>query len=282
MPYAVAMAMTGEFDYYATRSGLSGSRSLADHKLAFWRNAVGNQTLSIADAELAYLRQELAVTGGSLANLRYDYFSTRSGLGVGRSISDHRAAFFANPPVAPVITTTALTTTTQTVPFSQQLAATGTAPITYAVTAGALPAGLTLSSSGLLSGTPSAIGPYNFTVTATGPGGSDTQLFTGTVAASGGTITMVMIPAGPNVPLATGSVLLRATVSGFVPSAALELWYSTVPGGTEFAWGAPLFTDMTGGVWERTFPLAGEQSNTYYFSAQRDSKKSNVVQLTVT
>lgn len=43
----------------------------------------------------------------------------------------------------------------------------GTAPYSYAVTAGALPAGVSLSASGTLSGTPSAFGTSNFTVTAT-------------------------------------------------------------------------------------------------------------------
>lgn len=101
MPYAVAMAMTGEFSYYATRSGLSGPASLADHKLAFWRSKVANSSrMTLSDVELAYYRQEDAVTGGSLADRRYGYFSTRSGLPAGRSISDHRAAFFANPPAS--------------------------------------------------------------------------------------------------------------------------------------------------------------------------------------
>lgn len=43
----------------------------------------------------------------------------------------------------------------------------GTAPYTYAVSAGALPAGMTLSSTGVISGTPTAAGTFNFTVTAT-------------------------------------------------------------------------------------------------------------------
>ena len=53
-------------------------------------------------------------------------------------------------------------------------AANGTAPYSYAITAGALPPGVTLASTGSLSGTPSATGNFTFTLTATdgssGPG----------------------------------------------------------------------------------------------------------------
>jgi sugar lactone lactonase YvrE len=52
--------------------------------------------------------------------------------------------------------------------YSQTVTASGgTAPFSYAVTAGSLPAGMTLSSAGVLSGTPTAAGTFNFTVTAT-------------------------------------------------------------------------------------------------------------------
>lgn len=52
--------------------------------------------------------------------------------------------------------------------YSQTLAAAGGAsPYTYGVTAGALPAGLALTASGVLGGTPTAGGTFNFTVTAT-------------------------------------------------------------------------------------------------------------------
>ena len=52
--------------------------------------------------------------------------------------------------------------------YNQTLTASGgTAPYTYAVTAGALPAGLALSLGGVLSGTPTASGSFGFTVTAT-------------------------------------------------------------------------------------------------------------------
>ena len=52
--------------------------------------------------------------------------------------------------------------------YSQSVTASGgTAPFTYAITAGALPGGLSLTSAGSLSGTPTAAGTFNFTVTAT-------------------------------------------------------------------------------------------------------------------
>ncbi len=52
--------------------------------------------------------------------------------------------------------------------YAQTLSASGgVAPYTFAVTTGALPAGLTLSAAGTLSGTPTAAGSFNITVTAT-------------------------------------------------------------------------------------------------------------------
>jgi len=56
--------------------------------------------------------------------------------------------------------------------YSQTISASGgTAPYTYAVTTGTLPAGLTLSSAGVLSGTPTTAGTSNITITATDQNG---------------------------------------------------------------------------------------------------------------
>jgi uncharacterized protein YhjY with autotransporter beta-barrel domain len=67
------------------------------------------------------------------------------------------------------ITPTTLPDGTQGAAYSQTLGATGgTAPYTYAISAGSLPAGLSLNTStGVISGTPSTSGTSNLTVTAT-------------------------------------------------------------------------------------------------------------------
>jgi hypothetical protein len=54
-------------------------------------------------------------------------------------------------------------------PYNQAVSATGgTAPYTFIVTAGALPTGLTLNpATGAITGVPTTLGPFNFTITAT-------------------------------------------------------------------------------------------------------------------
>lgn len=83
------------------------------------------------------------------------------------------------------ITTTTLPDATAGSAFSQDLAATGTAPLTFTVSGGSLPAGLTLSPSGTISGTPTTAGTSNFTVMVTdssNPALTSTQSFTMVVA----------------------------------------------------------------------------------------------------
>ena len=57
---------------------------------------------------------------------------------------------------------------TVNVPYSQTLTASGgTGTVTFTTTSGTLPTGVTLSTGGVLSGTPTATGSFSFTVTAT-------------------------------------------------------------------------------------------------------------------
>ena len=66
----------------------------------------------------------------------------------------------------PEWTTTSLVDVASNIVYSVQLTATNA--VTFAVKTGTLPTGLSLSSGGLLTGTPSATGSFSFTITATG------------------------------------------------------------------------------------------------------------------
>ncbi len=78
---------------------------------------------------------------------------------------------------APTITTTSLTEGTVGTAYSQILAAMGDMPITWSVSGGSLPGGLSLSSDGKITGTPTDAGEFSFTVTADNNSGSDSKEF---------------------------------------------------------------------------------------------------------
>lgn len=96
-----------------------------------------------------------------------------------------------------ITTAAALPNASINVSYSQTLAAAGgTTPYTWAVTSGALPAGLTLSAGGAISGTPTAGGTYHFTATVTDSASATaSQQFT-LIVAGGLTITTTSLPNG--------------------------------------------------------------------------------------
>jgi large repetitive protein len=88
----------------------------------------------------------------------------------------------------------------------------GVAPYTFAVTTGSLPAGLTLSATGGISGTPTTAGTSSFTVTATD---SSTPASTGTVSLS-----ITVRPFSADLILSSGSVsFLLASGTTVLPAA---------------------------------------------------------------
>ncbi|NLS01651.1 IPTL-CTERM sorting domain-containing protein, partial [Rhizobium sp. P38BS-XIX] len=111
---------------------------------------------------------EIAGTPTAGGNFNFTITATDSSTGTG-------APYTASRPYTLTIAAPTLSVTPSTLPgaalnvaYSQPLTASGgTSPYSYAVTAGALPQGLTLSSGGLLSGTPTSAGTFNFTVSAT-------------------------------------------------------------------------------------------------------------------
>ena len=80
-----------------------------------------------------------------------------------------------NPPepTEPAITTAALEDGNVETAYNQALRASGTTPILWELASGDLPPGLSLSPTGVISGTPTEAGSYTFVVKATNSAGSD-------------------------------------------------------------------------------------------------------------
>jgi hypothetical protein len=96
---------------------------------------------------------------------------------------------------------TSLPAGTEEVAYNQTLNASGgTSPYKFSVTAGSLPAGLTLSTAGLLHGAPTASGSFTFTVTATDKNGNTgSQPYTLTINA------VTFVVAGFSSPVTAGT-----------------------------------------------------------------------------
>ena len=98
-----------------------------------------------------------------------------SNSGVGDSYLINQLSFNLESPsgTAPTITTTSLSAGNIGDEYSATLTATGTKPITWSLKSGSsLPSGLNLTSNGVISGTPTVSGDYDFTVVATNSAGS--------------------------------------------------------------------------------------------------------------
>ena len=85
--------------------------------------------------------------------------------------------------VAPSFTSAAPGAGAVGTPYAHQISVTGTAPVTFAVTHGAIPAGLSLNqSTGELSGIPSQAGSFEFTVAATNEFGTAERVYAVVIA----------------------------------------------------------------------------------------------------
>ncbi|MDE2155999.1 MAG: putative Ig domain-containing protein [Xanthomonadaceae bacterium] len=123
--------------------------------------------------------------------------ATDSSTGAGAPFTATRSYTLTVNAAVPVISPTSLPAGSAGVAYSQGISASGgTAPYTFVVSAGSLPAGLTLSSSGSLSGTPTAAGSFAFTVQVTDAASTTaTQAYTLTIAAPTVTLSPATLPA---------------------------------------------------------------------------------------
>jgi uncharacterized protein YhjY with autotransporter beta-barrel domain len=141
----------------------------------------GNGTYSYAlsgalPAGIAFDTGSGLLSGSSVAVGNYPFTVTATdtgttGTGAPFAVSRNFVLEISAPTIA--ITPASLPDATVASPYSSIISATGgAAPYSFAVTAGVLPAGVTLSSSGVLSGIPTAGGLFNFTITASDSSGA--------------------------------------------------------------------------------------------------------------
>ncbi|MBB3455021.1 hypothetical protein FHT86_003320 [Rhizobium sp. BK313] len=219
------------FTYTATNGGGTSTPATVTITVSPATISLGPSTLSSGAIGTAY-SQTITASGGTAP---YTYTITAGSLPTGLSLSPTTGALSGTPTAAGpfnftitatdsstgtgpftgsraysltvaaptiVVSPTSLPSATAGTAFSQPLTASGgTGGYTYSLTAGALPAGVILSSAGVLSGTPTVAGPFNFTVTATdsstgtGPF-TGSQAYTLTIAAPTITIAPGTLPAG--------------------------------------------------------------------------------------
>jgi uncharacterized repeat protein (TIGR01451 family) len=108
----------------------------------------------------------------------------------------------------------------------------GTAPYSFAKTAGSLPPGLTLQSGGILSGTPTATGPFTFTITAADSlGCTGTNTYTIQVICPSLTLSPPAMPNGSLSQIYSNAI----TASGGQPPVTFSLISGSLPPGLVLA-----------------------------------------------
>uniref|UniRef100_UPI003F4C27A9 putative Ig domain-containing protein n=1 Tax=Xanthomonas cannabis TaxID=1885674 RepID=UPI003F4C27A9 len=117
-----------------------------------------------------------------------------------------------------VIAPASLPAATAGTAYTQNLSASGgTAPYTFALSAGALPAGVTLNASGVLSGTPTASGSFNFTVSATDSGAPTTGSRAYTLVVAGAAVNLPATTLAPGTAGQAYSAAITPASGGIAP-----------------------------------------------------------------
>ena len=170
----------------------------------------GFTVLNIGDSIAAY---SAAAAAGTIS-------TTLSGSAASNVPSGVALAIGVSGATAPAITTTSLPGGTAGAAYSQTVSATGgTTPYTWSVSAGSLPSPMAINSStGVISGTPSAAGTSSFTIEV-----SDANGLTATQPLS-----IAVVPATP--------VITTASLPGATTGAAYSAGVAAIGGVTPYTW----------------------------------------------
>jgi hypothetical protein len=176
-------------------------------------SGVANSTIALAPGETAFLTLRAALTPEDMADLVRSLTPvvTAHGTNTNGSVPDFAALLFIQTPGGTTLPAALVGT-----PYSTTLqAAGGKAPLTWTLAPGsALPAGLTLSSAGVISGTPSSSGSFTFTATVSDstPGTPQTAAQTFSLAVNArATTTSIAFGANPIVLGQTTTVTVTVT-----------------------------------------------------------------------
>ncbi|TDN78992.1 uncharacterized protein YhjY with autotransporter beta-barrel domain [Stakelama pacifica] len=224
------------------------------------RNVSYSQTLSASGGSVPY---SYAVTGGALpAGLTLAANGTISGTPTGGGTANFTVTatdsstgsgpYTGSESYSITVTVPAVSLAPSTIPgatrnvsYSQALSATGgSGPYTYSISSGALPAGMTLSGGGVLSGTPTAAGSFIFTATATDQNGnSGNRAYTLTVS----TPAIALSPASLNDGRVGDVYSATLTASGGAAPYSFALVSGALPPGVTFSSGGALSGTPTAG-----------------------------------
>lgn len=165
-------------------------------------------------------------TGASSSSVTF-HIADAAGMSASQAIT-----VTVNPPPALTITTASLPGGSMGTAYSQTLHATGGVPsYTWTITAGSLPAGLTLSSAGVIAGTPTVIGTSNFTVKVT-----DSQTPTAATKTANLSIVIIAAPLSVTTTSLADGVIANAysqtlQAAGGTPAYTWSISVGTLPAG---------------------------------------------------
>ncbi|WP_354687682.1 putative Ig domain-containing protein [Cupriavidus necator] len=202
-----------------------------------------------------------AITGTTAAGGTYNFTIQASDSG-GFSGSRAYTVTIGAPTIA--VNPATLPAATVATAYSQAItAANGTAPYAFAVTSGALPAGMTLSAGGVLAGTPTAGGTYNFVVSAT-DSSTGTGPYSGSRAytLSVGAATVSLSPASLPAPTVGTLYSQTFTASGGIAPYTFAVSAGTLPAGLSLNAATGILSGTPTAAGSHTFTVRVSDSST--------------------